>query len=348
MWHGEEEDFGSVSANVLQAEAWFSTADSLAVMLFCFLLALALGAALAPRWRARSWSLAIAFAGAAFLVVLGPRLLPDRGAAKSALSDTREYTLELVVDQNSPMAGRSVDQAGLRNLPGSFLIEIERDGEAIAPVAPDQVLRAGDRLLFAGVVESIRDLANTRGLSLATDQIFKLDSPRYRRRLHEAVVAPACSLTRTTIRAARFRNRYNAAVIAVARNGQRVTGKVGDIELEGGDLLLVEADPGFAERAAATQDFLLVRSLEDSAPKRHAKAPLALAILIGMVVLATAEVYPMLLAALIASGLMVLTRCCTLTEARRGVDWPVLIVIGAALGIGAAMDRSGAAAADHR
>lgn len=279
----------------------------------------------------------------AFLVVCGPWLLPERRAGKAALADTREYTLELTVPAGSPLAGRTVDEAGLRNLPGAFLIEIAREEESIAPVAPEQVLRAGDRLLFAGVVESIRDLVNTRGLAVATDQVFKLDSPRYRRRLHEAVVAPACSLTQSTIRESRFRNRFNGAVIAVARNGQRVTGKVGDIRLEGGDLLLVEADAGFAERAAAARDFLLVRSLEDSTPRRHAKAPLALAILVGMVLLATFEVYPMLLAALIASGLMVLTRCCTLSEARRGVDWSVLIVIGAALGLGAAMDRSGAA-----
>lgn len=284
-----------------------------------------------------------ALACGAFLVLFGPVLLPDRRSAKAALSDTREYTLELTVPPGSPLAGKTVDQAGLRNLPGSFLIEIDRDDQPIAPVAPEQVLNTGDRLVFAGVVDSIRDLVNTRGLVLATDQVFKLDSPRYRRRLYEAVVAPACSLTDTTIKESRFRNRFNGAVIAVARNAQRVTGKVGDIRLEGGDLLLVEADAGFAERANASRDFLLVRSLANSAPRRHNKAPLALAILIGMVGLATLEIYPMLIAALIASGLMVLTRCCTLSEARRSVDWSVLIVIGAALGIGAAMDQSGAA-----
>jgi di/tricarboxylate transporter len=284
-----------------------------------------------------------AVACAAFLVLLGPVLLPDRGSAKAGLSDTREYTLELAVPAGSPLAGKSVDEAGLRNLPGCFLIEIDRDDQPIAPVAPEQVLKSGDRLVFAGVVDSIRDLVNTRGLVLATDQVFKLDSPRYRRRLYEAVVAPACSLTDSTIKESRFRNRFNGAVIAVARNGQRITGKIGDIRLEGGDLLLVEADAGFAERANASRDFLLVRSLANSAPRRHDKAPLALAILIGMVALATMEIYPMLLAALIASGLMIFTRCCTLTEARRSVDWSVLIVIGAALGIGAAMDRSGAA-----
>lgn len=280
---------------------------------------------------------------AAFLLLVGPRLLPDRRATDTALSDPREYTLGLVVPEGSAMAGKTVDQAGLRNLPGSFLIEIERSDEVIAPVGPQQLLRAGDRLLFAGVVDSIRELVNTRGLALATDQVFKLDSPRFRRRLYEAVVAPSCSLTGTTIRESRFRNRFNGAVIAVARNGERVRGKIGDIRLQGGDLLLVEADAGFRERAGNTRDFLLVSSLQDSTPRRHGRAPLALVILIGMVALASFEIYPMLLAALIGSGLMILTRCCTLTEARRSVDWSVLIVIGASLGIGEAMGQTGTA-----
>lgn len=279
----------------------------------------------------------------AFLVLLGPKLLPNRHSTDTPLSDPKEYTLELIVPEGSPLAGKSVDEAGLRSLPGCFLIEVERSDEVIAPVGPSHVLRAGDRLLFAGVVESIRELANTRGLSLATNQIFKLDSPRFRRRLFEAVIAPECSLAGVTVREARFRNQYNGAVIAVARNGERIRRKIGDIRLQGGDLLLVESDAAFVDRAGNSRDFLLVSPLENSTPRRHNRAPIAVAILIAMVTLATLEIYDMLLAAILASGMMILTRCCTLTEARRSIDWSVLIVIGAALGIGKAMDTTGTA-----
>ena len=279
----------------------------------------------------------------AFLVLLGPVLLPNRQSTDAPLSDPKEYTLELMVPEGSPLAGKSVDEAGLRNLPGCFLIEVERSDEIIAPVGPSHVLRAGDRLLFAGVVESIRELANTRGLSLATNQIFKLDSPRFRRRLFEAVIAPECSLAGVTIREARFRNQYNGAVIAVARNGERIQRRIGDIRLQGGDLLLVESDAAFVDRAGNSKDFLLVSPLENSTPRRHNRAPIAVAILVAMVTAATLEIYDMLLAGILASGLMILTRCCTLTEARRSIDWSVLIVIGAALGIGKAMDTTGTA-----
>lgn len=284
-----------------------------------------------------------AMIGMGFLVLIGPKLLPSRTGAKPPLSDPKEYSLELLVPDNSPLAGKTVEQAGMRNLPGCFLAEIERGDEIIPAIGPEQMFRVGDRLLFVGIVDAIKDLANTRGLSLATDQVFKLESPRYRRRLFEAVVAPDAPLEGKTIKESRFRNRHNGAVIAVARNGQRVRGRLGDIKLAAGDLLLVEAEPGFADRADGSRDFLLVRRLEDSTPRRHAKAPLAIVILVAMVALATLGVYPMLVAALIAAGAMVLTRCCTITEARRSVDWSVLVVIASALGLGAALDKTGAA-----
>ncbi len=286
-----------------------------------------------------------AIVGALFLILLAPHLLPDRSSSATLLADPREYTLELLVPEGSALAGRTVEQAGLRNLPGCFLVEIERGDEILAAVGPEQVLRSGDRLLFAGVVDSIRDLQNLRGLSPATNQVFKLHAPRYRRRLFEAVISPSCPIAGQTIREGRFRNRYNGAVIAVARNSERVHGKIGDIELRPGDVVLVEAEPGFAERNRNSRDFLLVSPLEDSTPRRHGRSPIALAVLVLMVGLATAEVVSMLVAAMLASGLMIVSRCCTISEARRSVDWSVLVVIGAMLGVGNGLEQTGAAAA---
>jgi di/tricarboxylate transporter len=281
--------------------------------------------------------------GLAFLLWAGPWLLPNRGSTASLMGDPREYTLEMIVPEGSALAGKSVEDAGLRNLPGCFLVEVEREGGVIAAVGPQTELRAGDRLVFAGVVEAIKDLQTLRGLTPATDQVFKLDSPRYRRRLFEAVVSRTSPAAGRTIREGRFRNTYNAVVIAVAREGERIKGKLGDIELKPGDTLLLEADPGFADRHRNSRDFLLVSALEDSAPRRHARAPLAVVFLAGMVALAASGVLDMLPAALVAAGLMVVSRCCTISEARRSIDWSVLIVIGAALGLGEALRVSGAA-----
>jgi len=132
-------------------------------------------------------------------------------------------------------------------------------------------------------------------------------------------------------------------VIAVARNGRRVGGKIGDIEIRPGDTLLIEADQNFSERNRNSRDFLLVSSLEDSAPRRHARAPLAIFILTTMVIVASVGLMDLFVAALVASFAMVASRCCSVGEARRSIDWSVLIVIGAALGIGRALDKTGAA-----
>lgn len=284
-----------------------------------------------------------AIVGGIFLIFVGPRLLPDRGSARSTMADPREYTVEMIIPPGSGLAKRSVEDAGLRALPGAFLVEIERAGVILAPVAPDQILQEGDRLVFTGVVDSIRELQNLRGLQPATDQIFKLDSPRFRRRLFEAVVSQSSPIVGRTIKEAKFRTVYDAAVLAVARDGERIRQKIGDIEVKPGDTLLIEAHPDFDKRQRDSREFLLVSAINDSTPRRHGKAPVALVILIAMVAAAATGIFSMLQAALIASALLIFTRCCTLTEAKRSIDWSVLLVIGAALGLGRALEVSGAA-----
>ncbi len=285
-----------------------------------------------------------AIGGALFIIAFGPRLLPDRASASESLMDPREYALEMKVPQASPLAGKTIEAAGLRQLPGAFLVSIERAGQRQPAPPPDFVLNSEDHLLFAGVVDSIRDLQNQRGLELATNQVLKLDSPRHERLLFEAVVSASCPAVGKTIRESMFRRRYQAAILAVARDGKRLPGKVGDIEVRPGDTLLIESDRGFGERHRNSRDFFLVSPIRDSAPRRHHRAFAALAILAAMVLVAAFDWMSMLLAGTIAAALMLITGCCSVEDARASIDWSVLIMIGAALGLGSALDSSGAAA----
>ena len=285
----------------------------------------------------------VAAAGLVFMILTGRWLLPNRPPAITQLDDPRQYTIEMQVEPKGALEGRSIEEAGLRHLPGAFLIEVNRNGTVLPAVSPQERLRGGDRLIFVGVVESVVDLQKIRGLRPATGQVFKLDSHRADRHLLEAVVSDSCPMVGQTIRDARFRNRYNAVVIAVARNGQRLKGKIGDIELKPGDTLLVEAGPGFQMQNRNSRDFFLVSRVEEAATPRHERALLAAMILVGMVVSVTAGLLSMLEGALIAAGLMVLTRCLTLETARHSIDWPVLFTIAAAFGVGAAMEGTGLA-----
>ena len=286
----------------------------------------------------------VAVVGLAYVILVSDRLLPARDGALNLGSDPRRYTAEARVARNGPMVGKTIEKAGLRHLPGLFLAEIERGGRILPAVAPNEVLQGDDGLVFVGVVDSVTDLHRMPGIEPATKEIFKLKAPREQRCLVEAVVSPACPLVGRTIREGRFRDRYEAAVLAVARGGDRLAGKLGDIVLQAGDTLLMESHASFPERHANTRDFYLVSSIDNSAPRRHHRAWVALAILTGMILAAATGVLSMLNAALLAGGLMLVTGCCTGPEAQRSIEWPVLLVIGAALGLGDALEKSGAAA----
>lgn len=281
--------------------------------------------------------------GCGFIVFTARWLLPDRRPAISNLDDPRSYTIEMLVEPDSPLVNKSIEEAGLRHLPGVFLAEVDRDGFVLPAVSPEERLRANDRLVFVGVVESVIDLQKIRGLIPATDQVFKLTAPRATRCLIEAVVSNSCPVAGKTIRDGRFRSHYNAAVIAVARNGERIQKKIGDIVLRPGDTLLLEAHPSFVDQQRNSRDFFLVSRLEDSQPLRHDRAFLATAILVGMVLAVTLTDIGMLKAAMVAAGLMLLTRCCTVSLARRSVDWEVLLAIAASFAISAALEKTGAA-----
>ena len=278
-----------------------------------------------------------------FILVGSKWLLPERVPAISKYDDAREYTIEMLVENGSKLSGKSIEEAGLRQLPGMYLIEIDRQGQIMPAVSSYEVLRDGDRLVFAGVIESVVDLQKTQGLTPASKQIYKLGSSRQDRVLVEAVVSDSCPLAGKSVRKGRFRNVYNAVIIAVARNGKRLHQKIGEIVLRPGDTLLLESHHSFAEQQRNSRDFFLVSEIEGANPPQYQKAMLAMIILALMVLSVTTGWLSMLKASLLAAGLMILTRCTTGREARRSVDWQILIVIAASFGLGSALQITGAA-----
>ncbi|MBK1690621.1 SLC13 family permease [Ectothiorhodospira mobilis] len=285
----------------------------------------------------------VALAGLVFMLMFNRQLFPDRRPVMDKIDDPREYTLEMLVEPGGPLVGRTIEEAGLRHLPGGYLMELDRQGTLLPAVSPQERLQAGDRLIFVGVVDSMADLQRIRGLSPATGQVFKLDGHRADRVLLEMVVSDTCPIAGMTIRDGRFRNRYNAVVIAVARNGQRLHGKIGDITLRPGDTLLVEASSGFLAQHRNRRDFFLMTQIQDSAAPRHDRALVALGILMAMVATAASGLLTMLEAALAAAGGMILSGCVGMFNARASLDWSVLLTIAAAFGISAAMENTGLA-----
>ncbi len=289
--------------------------------------------------------LPVALAGLLFMWFFFPRWLPDR-SEEAAFGNLREFTLEVRVAPNGPLVGRTVAAAGLRDLERVYLVEIERQGTILTAVPSEETIHGGDRLVFAGDTRAISDLLRINGIVPCADGEEaggSLHRERAERRLVEAVVSPHCAALGQGIRDARFRDRYGAAVLAVARHGERIQGNLGSIRLEAGDTLLLEARPAFVTRQRYNRDFLLINDL-DTEPLRHERALLSWGILAALVAAAGFGVLSMMNAALIGAGLMLLTGCCSVSQAERSMDLKVLLTIAASFALGASLQKTGVAA----
>lgn len=284
-----------------------------------------------------------AIAGFIYLYMFGDKLLPSRGEAFQSFKNPKEYTIEMMVPEGSTIARKTIKEAGLRQLPGLFLVEIHREDAVLPAVGPNQRLRENDRLIFAGIVDSIVDIQNIQGLEPATNQIFKIDTPRKNRMLIEAVVSASHPLRGSSIKEGRFRNRYNAVVIAVSRSGERLKQKVGDIILQTGDTLLIEATSSFLTRFKNSNQYYLVSPLEGAPVSNFEKSGLALIILFAMIALAGTGILSMFQAVILACGFMIAGRVINYSTGIEAIDWKVIIAIGCSLGIGSALKTTGVA-----
>lgn len=289
-------------------------------------------------------------AGLLYMLLFSQCLLRDRGqtGATAIIRNPREYTVALVVDERAPIVGETVTEAGLRQLRGLYLVELTRkDGTIIPAVDPDTKLEGGDGLLFAGVVETVTELYHIHGLKLAAGQSHKMKIERHERRLVELVISASSMLCGKTAKESRFRTQFQAAIIAVHRQGEHIKEKIGDIKFRAGDTLLVETGPEFVRIFGKDSTFALVSEVTGSQPPREDRLHMffSAAIVITMVGLATAEVLPLLTASALASFLMIATGCLTFSAAARAVDLQVIITIAASFGISNGMEETGAAAA---
>lgn len=272
--------------------------------------------------------------GSVVLLLLAPLLLVNRKPPISTSDDPKEYTMELLVPAGSSLHNTTIEQAGLRHLPNAFLMDIIRGTEILSAVDATSTLKENDRLIFVGDIDAMVDLQRYPGLAAAPDQIYKLNGPRLRREIIEAVVSKRNPYIGKTIRETGFRTHYQAVIIAVARSNQRVEGRIGDIVLEPGDVLLLEAPNDFLKAQRNRNDFILVSSIQGAKPPRFDRAGIAGIILLALVSSVALNVLPPVTATFLAAGAMILTKCCTMMEARNALDLSVLVTIASAFGLG--------------
>lgn len=283
--------------------------------------------------------------GITYMATIGQRLLPNKDTPESSV-DSKEYLVEMVVEQNSPIIGHTIKQARLRNLEGLYLFEIIREGQIIAPVTSNEKLKANDRLIFTGQASSVLDLYQIPGLKHTVGKTLKLeDLLNDNAKIVEIIIPSHSNLINKTIKQSQFRGRFDAVVIAVHRKNERIKGKIGDIVIKPGDSLLLIAGHDFHDRCAYSRDLYLVDSNKVLSPSKLTsfRSLFAIFIMIAMILSAAFNLLSIFEAAILAVIALFISRCVTFEEAGRFIHLDILILIACSLGIGYAVEKTGAA-----
>ncbi|CAN5399207.1 SLC13 family permease [soil metagenome] len=283
----------------------------------------------------------LALIGIFYLLFIGYKSLPDR---KDALADfekhSKDYLVETEVKSGSDLIGKTVEGAGLRNLRGLFLVEIIRKKEKITPAPPSEIIEEGDRLMFAGDTTTIIDLVNSKS-NLGLPKFSSMLDQEHAE-IVEVVVASDSVLIGKAVKEAEFRSRYDAAIIAIKRNGERISGKIGEVRLKAGDLLLLITGKDFYSHASETGDINLISKIREI----RNYSPVKIAILIGATLIAfilpaigILTLFKTLLLLMIVIGSMKIVK---LGDIKRGFDVDLYMILALALAIGKAITNSGA------
>jgi len=285
--------------------------------------------------------LPIAIVAGLALILLSPVLIPDRQSARGSTDESiRAFVVDMTVIDGSSIDGQTVEKAGLRHLTGVFVVSLERDGYTVAPVTPDTRLSGGDRVRFVGRSSDIVDLQAIDGLSSAENE-HVADLVGGDANYYEAVIGVDSPLVGRGVRESGFRGRYQAAIVAVHRAGERIDSKIGDIVFQVGDTLMLVADVGFKARWADRNAFLLISPLRPAPPAANKRAPLVALVGIGIVAMSATGLLPLVTAALTGALILVVGGALRPGEARRAVDLDVVVTVAAAFGLAAAIDKSG-------
>ena len=277
--------------------------------------------------------------GIIFIVLIGYKLLPDhKDIIRAYAENKREYVVETRILPASKLIGKNLLEAGMRNLKGVYLVEILRGSRIISPVSPTEILLEEDVLFFAGNTHDIVDLINSDlGIELpSTARSYDSDKTE----IVEAVVNNFSSLINKTVKESDFRKRYNAAIVAIHRNGERIRGKIGDIVLQPGDLLLLYAGPDFRDRVEIYRDLFIVSKLRDIV-KPGKKKYYALGIMslcaLALLIFSKITLFPALM---IILGIMIAFNLVTTQDVKRELDLNMIAILVFSLAIGEAIIKT--------
>lgn len=250
--------------------------------------------------------------------------------------DYHEYMVEAEVEANSELIGKTVEQNHLRNLPELFLVEVVRDGNLISPVTPDLVILENDKLIFSGNVQKLDNLSHIKGLSMfaETDGVL-------RESLTEVVVANRAQVIGQTIKNLGFRALFDAAVVAIRRDGEQLSGKLGEIKMKAGDYLLLATGPDFSTRQNLSKNFFILSEQKISRPLSNKQEWITLGGFLTVVALAAIDLVSLAIGLVFLAAVLIGARVTNNGEMKRNLPLNLIIVIVGALSLATALETSG-------
>lgn len=277
-----------------------------------------------------------------YVIFFSQWILPNRkGALDEMAEHPREYFVETIIPNDSEHINKTIEEAKLRNLKGLFLVEIIRGEKIITPVLPNEILLPNDVLLFAGDTETIIDVAkNQKDIQLKELSHYDvLESTD----IIEAVVAPNSELLKRTVKENNFRENYNASIIAINRNGEKLQGKIGHNELKAGDLLLLVAGKEFKHRAINNKNLYVLSTREELALKPHKSSIYIMLATVLALALAACNIVSLFLSLLVLISALVLFGLINIHDIRKSLDLQLIAILALAISLGVAIQNSGAA-----
>ncbi len=291
--------------------------------------------------------LPILFIGILYLILFGRKLLPVRETLTSILSEDerREYITEAFVQHDSPLVGKSAEESGLTKAKGIRIMEIVRDGVAVPGDLNRIDLDTGDRLVLACRPSGIAHARNVEGIDFVAESGLGLEQiAAHEGLLVEGIIGVNSPLIGKTVREINFRQRYRVIILAIHRRGRNVREQLETLRMEFGDTLLMLGTDRAVNNLRNAEDIMLIDRPPIPAQNMRRKIPIVLGTIAGVVFTASTGILPIEVAAVVGVVIIFLSGCLKPTEGYASIQWSILFIIFGMLGMGIAMEETGASA----
>jgi len=283
--------------------------------------------------------------GIAYMLVWGHKLIPERGDIKTEFEEIGNppYLAEVIILPGSTLANKTLVESGLGRDLDLTVVRVEREKQRYFAPQSDLCLREGDVLLVEGSRDDILRVKDTAGIDFLDNiQLSEADVQSEDIRLVEAIVLLRSPLIGRTLRGAQFREKYGLQVLAINRHGETIRRRLSRMTMHLGDVLLIQGHRSNIAALENDKTFRIIGPISDKNPNLR-RAPIAIGAFGGALLIATFNLTSFPLAVLMGVLVVFLTRCITPEEAYREVEWRAIILIGSMLGVGAALEHTGAA-----